>query len=314
MYIRRSNGGYVLLFVLLLLALAGVALAGLCRATLRQSAAARMAAADLQHRWGAVTAQYTLLDNAANVLERAELPGGPPVATLHGSFELGPVRFDVDLCDEQARANVNGLLAWRGRTAAEAAIRDLARAGGGRLAPRVPAAAVGRKPPHAISTTPDDAGAPDDAQATDRVPPTFGCLTEVFPGATWDDLRPSSANSISRLLTCYGDGKLNVRRADPAVLSAACGPTADAAGLTPAQVADLSRRGRSAGNTFDVAAALAATGAAPDATAAVQGRLIDGSFTQSVWVEAHQDRQTWRTWAVRDATDGEHPRTFTGQW
>ena len=41
-------------------------------------------------------------------------PAAPPVATLHETVLLGDVRFDVRLCDDQARANVNGLLAWRG--------------------------------------------------------------------------------------------------------------------------------------------------------------------------------------------------------
>ena len=298
----RGRRGYVLLLVLLLLALASVALATACRSTLRRSSAATAAAADLQHRWGATSAQYTLLDNAANVLDLADPPGGPPAVTLHGSLTLGGLRFDVDMSDEQAKANVNGLLAWHGHTAAEGIVRDLARSTGGRLAPRLPAG------PRRARSVPTDADEPTD-DAGDRVTPIVGCLTDAFPGAGWADLVPSSPGSLSRSLTCYGDGKVNVRRASVAVLSAACGPA-----LSPAQVSSLSRRARSAGPTFDVAAAVAATGASPAAAAGVVGRLIDGSFTQSVWVTATDGRRVWRSWAVRDATDGERPRTVTGQW
>ena len=302
--------GYVLLIVLLLLALAAVALAGVCRLTLRRSTAATLALADLQHRWGSVTTQYTLLSNAANVIDRAE-GNGPPLPTLHGSFTLGAVRFDVDLCDDQSRANVNALLAWRGPTVAQGMIRDLARAGGSRLAPRLPAAATNKKPLHALSVTADEDAPPDDVP-TDRVPPAFGSLTEVFPAATWDDLRPSPA-SLSSNLTCYGDGKVNLRRASVAVLSAALS-TGDTSSLTPPQVNALARIGRAAGNTLDVANALAQTGATAAAVLKLQGRLVDGSNTQSVWIEAHDGRRTWRTWAARDTTDADHPRTFTGAW
>ena len=308
MYVRGSRG-YVLLLVLLLLTLAAVSLAGACRLTLRRSAAATVAVADLQQRWGSVTAQYTLLSDAANVLDRAEVAegaGGPPVATLHGSFDLGRVRFDVDLCDEQARANVNGLLAWRGRAAAEGLIRDLARAGGRHLTPHVPASAVGAATPlHAISTTPDDETPPDEP-VTERVPPVFGSLTEVFPDAGWDDLQPTA---LGVALTCHGDGKVNLRRASVPVVAAACGPL-----LSPRQVAALSRAGRFAGDTFDVGNALAAVGADVATTLAVRGRLTDGSYTQSAWITAHDGGRTWRTWAVRDGTDADHPRTFTGAW
>ena len=301
---RSLNGdhrqrGYVLLMVLLLLALAAVALAGICRTTLRRSTAAAVAMADLQHRWGAVTAQYTLLDDAANVLDRAEGSGGPPLVTLHATFDLGRVRFDVDLCDEQAKANVNGLLAWRPQQAA-ALVAGLAKAGGGRLAPRLPAVA---KPLHAISTSTDDAPPTD----TGRPPPVVGSLTDVFPGAGWADLWPSAAGNVSANLTAFGDGRVNPRRASAAVLSAVCG-------LTGPQAAELSRLGRAAGNTFDAAGAAAAVGATADVAAVAGGRVVDGSFTQSVWVVATDGRRTWRTWAVRDGTDGEHPRTFAGQW
>ena len=299
----------MLLIVLLLLAIAGVSLAAACRATLRQSAAASAAVADLQQRWGSVTAQYAVLDNAANVLDLADAPGRPAV-TLRSTFDLGRLRFDVELSDEQAKANVNGLLAWRGRAAAEGAIRDLARSAGAAVAPRLPGAAEGPRRPHAIvPTDADDEPAEPEAE---RVPPTFGRLTEVFPAAAWDDLRP--AGGVGRWLTCAGDGRVNVRRAPVAVLSAACAGTSTTPGLTPAQAARLAARARDAGPSFDVAAALAGVGAAPAAAMALQARLCDGSFAQSAWVTATDGRRTWRSWAVRDSTDAEHPRTVTGQW
>ncbi len=307
----RVRRGYVLLIVLLLLAIAGVGLAAACRTTLGRSAAASAALADLQHRWGTVSTQYTLLSNADNVLDLAEVaagPGTPPVATLRGSFDLGAVRFDVALCDEAARANANALLAWRGRTTATGLLRDLAHAGGSRLAPHLPQAAAAAGPHHAISTTPDADDVPDDVPAG-RVPPTFGTLAEVFPGAGWDDLCPLSPGSVAVNLTCWGDGRVNPRRASAAVLSAACGPL-----LSPPQVAALSRAGRSAGATFDVPAALAAVGVGPVDALTLSARLADGSRTQSVWVVAHDGRRAWRSWAVTDASDADHRRTFTGAW
>ncbi len=293
--------------MLLVLAVAGVALAATCRTTLRRSAAATAAVADLQQRWGSVSVQYTVLSDAGNVLERAEVaegPGGPPVATLHAAIDLGRVRFDVDVCDDQARANVNGLLAWRGRTAAEGLVRDLARAAGGHRGPHLPAVSSA-KPLHALSTTPDADAEPDEP-TTDRVPPVLGSLSDVYPGATWDELRPPG---LAAVLTVHGDGKVNPRRASVAVLSAACGPL-----LSPPQVAALSRAARLAGNTFDIPGTLAAAGAKTDAVLRVQSRLVDGSFTQSVWIEARSNGRVWRTWAARDDTDADHPRTFAAAW
>src|SRR5205823_10902814 len=106
-------------------------------------------------------------------------------------------------------------------------------------------------------------------------------------------------------LTCWGDGKLNFRRASAAALQAGCAPL-----LTTPQVARLVQI-RSASPDVKQDQLLAQIDASEAAAVKLSERLTDESSCHGLWVVAHGPRRDWYQFSVRDATDPDNVRTFT---
>ena len=189
--------------VLLLLAIAAAAMAGVCRASMEKSLRASRAQADLQRRWGVVTFQTVLLPRAERVLSREPTP----VAEVRRDVSLGGQAFTLVFGDEQAKANVNTLFRAGGLAGTERAVRQAAGAADGvridlRPLPRT-------RPP-----------ATDD----DDPPPVFETLGQVFgrtPPAALVAPRGASPAAAS-VVTCWGDGTLNFRRASDDAVRTVC--------------------------------------------------------------------------------------------
>ena len=69
---RTRRGGYVLVVTLCLLVLATTVTVGVSRAALQHAAAARDACDGLQHRYGAASIRWALLDRSESILAQAE--------------------------------------------------------------------------------------------------------------------------------------------------------------------------------------------------------------------------------------------------
>jgi hypothetical protein len=182
--------------VLVLLAVMAAALAGLCRQSLRNALAATSDAGDLQRRWGVLSCQAAILPHAELLLSQAETTRRQPVRALDLDFQLGGEEFSVRVADEQAKVNLNFLYDSRGRTNAETAARAAARQAGDRLS---------------VSLRPLD------------IAPRLVSFGQIFtsPGGAISaiDFRAASSD-----VTCWGDGKLNWRRASAAAISSQCQP------------------------------------------------------------------------------------------
>lgn len=298
----RTRRGFVLLTVLFVLALMAVALAGVCRTGLRRTMRASDAADELQRRWGATSLRTSLLPHADDLVDAANVPGAAPVSTVHLAAMLGGQRFDLDVADEQAKANVNALYAATGsRPATEAAVRELAAAAGVRATPRLTMAV---KPPHrkAASTDAEDQAADS---AGGRPAAAVGSPSEVFPDADFDALRAATAN-----LTCWGNGRVNVVRASAAVLRRMLSPE-----LSAAQVQRLlAARADRPADKVRVDDLIAAAGADTAAGLIASDRLTTVSTVHSVWLVARGRSGTTRALWVRDETVSDDVRVFTFQW
>ncbi|MGA2230834.1 MAG: hypothetical protein ABSH22_08035 [Tepidisphaeraceae bacterium] len=186
---RQRGNGFVLLVILVLLTLAAAALAGVCRVSLRNALASTEDAGELQRRWGALSCETAILPHAEILLQQAEALRHRPVASLDMDIQLGGQDFSVHVADEQAKVNLNFIYQTRGRAAAEAAARVATRNVGDRLL---------------VTLRPSD------------VAPPLVSFGQVFSAS------PATSLSASADITCWGDGRLNWRRASAAALAGQC--------------------------------------------------------------------------------------------
>jgi len=195
-----KRGGYVLLLTLGIIALASIALAGLARHSLNLATSAGQAADDLQRRWGLLSVRHVLVDRTNEILEAqvpdelASLPPWPKPAQVSASFLLGDQQFTVTLADEDAKVDLNTIYT-RKRDRLLPAIRRLSR-GAQFAAPDV------RLTPNAGSGTP------------------FTSWGQVFELASLPNEKNASVAlvSIGDEMTCWGSGRLNLRRASDAAV------------------------------------------------------------------------------------------------
>jgi hypothetical protein len=287
--IRTRHRGYVLILALGLLALAATLLVGVARASLRHAVAAREAADGLQRRIGVLSCQNVILPHAQDVFIRQEQRRKAPVATLRTSVTLGGQRFDVVVADEQAKANVNAMLE-RSPDGAASRLRELLEPTGLARAIRL------RKPP-------------------------VGSFGDLFDGVSVETLaegrggRPAALD----LVTCWGNGSLNVRRAPESVLRLASNPP-----LSPNEVAQLLqiRQNRlqgirpvatnPSGDPADRIGKLLSQSNGPGSGTA--GALTVGSSCFSLWVIVRDGRRSWEHFAVRDESDPQRAQTQSFVW
>ncbi len=306
----KHKRGYVLLTVLLLLSLAAVALASVCRRAVQKSLQASASSDELQRRWGAVSCRYTLLPNAENLLDDIG-PDGTPLTRVHAELQLTSTQFSLDLCDEQSKVNVNTIFLILGKARAEQAAKLLVSAGGGGMTPSFRLTVRSDVRPKPLQ--PQQAADPDAEEAElnvgDRFPSVFGSLSEIFPGAGPSDLFPNSRGSVTTNLTCWGDGRLNVRRASLASLAQMCSPV-----LSTIQIQRLVTLRNQLGDNVPVSQLLAAVHTPTSDAFTLSKRLSVTSATHSLWIVARDRTATSRELVVRDASDSDDVKSFSFQW
>lgn len=110
---HRSRQGYVLIMTLVLIAIAALASAGLARRSLLSAQQAIEAQDDLQRHWGARSCQKLLLENAGAIFQQMEerdstdQPRSPLPAVLSFTITLGGMEHHLWLSDENAKLNLN---------------------------------------------------------------------------------------------------------------------------------------------------------------------------------------------------------------
>jgi hypothetical protein len=204
--------GYVLVVTLAVLVLAAGLMVGLGRAAVRHAVRAGEARDDLQRRWGTASCRQAVLPIAERLLAEEERRRGGPVPALTAAVRLGGQRFDLTLADEQAKADVNALLAAApDRATAENRVRQALTGYG--LADRVRLRPDPRPP-----SAPPPTGDPTAARAATRpsavpqrvaVPRPITGLGQVLDAVGPEPWRKSPAGggpAAIDLLTCWGGG------------------------------------------------------------------------------------------------------------
>ena len=293
---RRSvrHRGYVLLMTLLVLAIAAAATASVCRMSLAKALRAGRAEEGLQQRWGALSCRTVLLPRAEQALATSP---SPAAVEVRRDLRLGRVEFTLVFGDEQAKANVNEIFRRGGRAEAERAARELVAAAG----------ASAR-----IDLSPRPGATAADGNNTADQEPAFASLAQLFGDTPPAELlaRRGSGDSLSALVTVWGDGLLNVRRARPAAMQQACRPH-----LNAAQVQKLlAARDAKPADEFDLDEELERAKVSQSRRDALDDRLDVDSTCHSLWVISRGAAgRTWYDLTV-SGPEGDESDVVTFRW
>lgn len=286
---QEVRRGYALVLTLMLLVIVVTSAASLCRVSLRAALRARDAQDDLRQRWGALSARAALLPKAEQILSRQQAPA--PSATLHVRLNGSTWRFVIG--DEQAKANINLLYRRRGIAQTEIAARALISQ---------------TQQPVRVELRPMAGRAADDA---DEPPPAFLAIDQALAARPAELLaRRGQQLAPADVLTCFGDGSLNVRRAPRGALDQMCRPHLSSAQITRL----LAWRTEPSDVQDDLWDELDRMGLSPAAQDALEDLVTDRSTCHSLWIVAPRSRGERFTFAVAGAEFSDTPDVITYEW
>jgi type II secretory pathway component PulK len=288
---RRT--GFALLMSLVLVLLMGTVLAGLAWRSMTGALEARGAAEELQRRWAVTSLRAALLDHVEELLSEAELgdeKGGgawqaekqprKAVAAIRVTCQLAGEDYELVLTDEQAKLNVNALMAEAGRVKAQAIVARLAAASDGQSGQNV---AMNLRAVTASKGTPNAKGLSG-----------VGAYGQVFEAASPESLvGDGQTPGLADAITCWGSGRVNVRRASDAVLAQACERVLGRAGARDLLAA---RRKDPFCELPTMLGQLAGTD--DKQRQQLRGCLTDQSTCHGLWVIARGEQRSWFALAV----------------
>lgn len=287
-----AQSGFALLMVLVLVMLAAVALAGLARHSMVGALEARDAIETMQRRWAVRSCQRTLLHRAAPLLDAAERGtdgrGNPaetyqndPMPELRVTCELIGGTYELIITDEQAKVNVNRLFPLPKD-------KDLA-------------SIVERLPPRTLASD-DAARVRPRLLVMDRVViegelalPLIRSYDQLFIDPDPAMLAGSADDpSLVRSVTCWGDGKVNLRRASDEVIMAAC---SEPLGRTTASLLVRAREEDPYAPLSDMLGREDRIDAGK--RAAVRQYVTDRSSAHALWIVAHDGKRARHYLTIR---------------
>jgi hypothetical protein len=274
--------GYVLLLTLVLLALAALAMTAVSRAAIARVQAAAEAQSDLQRRWGALSCSAALLPKTEEILHSEELRSKAATASWRCQLRLGDEDFNLIFADESAKASIAALIQRQGREQAELTVRRL-------------------------SLASNAAGTVHFRSRDGQTPPQ--CFGDVFENASPLELcncpmDPSPAD----LLTCWGDGSLNIHRASETVLREGCTGI-----LNLTQIHALIQLQKSNPN-IDLDSALNQLQLSAAKRVMARWALTDNSSCHSLWIDCRTARRGYWSLDIADQSTYSMPRLWHFEW
>lgn len=322
---RDRRSGYVLVMVMALLVISTTLLVAVGRAAGRSAMAARAAGEDLQRRWGVASCRKAVLPHVEQILGALEQERHRPVANFSASIRLGDETFEMILGDEQAKANVNAILESADASRGETRIR-LGLAGSGlanRIKLRPTLGPVIELIDKEASTRPVAATSPVGNPANRLLALSVGGWGQVFDGIGPGQLirpMPGGRRAPLDLLTLWGNGAVNVRRATDSAMALAAGGSVtgvqigrliDVRDAIYAKRGEGSFSGENSGNKLkDLMVKVAG------ASLANKGNLglVEGSKCHSLWVISRNGRREGYDLFVLDETKEQRPMVWAYSW
>jgi len=292
---RQGNKrqGFVLLMALVLILLASISLVSFARSSLQLANKAAEENENLQRKWGVYSCQTVLLkrpehffDGSYSTVAYSSEPWPLPKIVVD-VIELGGLQFELQLADECAKVNLNSI--FRRRKQELNAIVS--------------------------SVTQSEPG----LRANIRLPRTDSLNSEVAPLRSWgqiieasERLRPSQVSdavqNISLELTCWGSGKLNIRRASDASVLAICGEE-----LSAEAVKRLLLLRREPGEK-SLSLLISRMALRSKEKTAVAKLLTDESNCYSLWIVCRNKQRSWTKLFITHPGDGSGVEKVAFTW
>lgn len=264
----RKDQGFTLVMTLLLLVVVAASSLSMVRSSLNQALRAQSAQTDLQRRWGMWSCQAALLPNIEAVLIDSQEQSESTFASKTLTLPLSGHTYEVVLGDEQAKVNINHLYSRRGRVQCDKAVRSLT------------------SPETLVPIQLSPARAGQRSGNVDATTSFFG-FDQIIVGNA-----PSQARAVSKHLTCWGDGRVNIHRAAAQVIATACAPL-----LTIAQAKTLVRL-RTDYPGMSAAKLLAELDVRGIKAGRLLSMLTDQSACHSLWVTVQTEKRQWHAFTV----------------
>jgi len=273
---KQRQKGFVLVLVLAMLTIATLLSAGVARRALDQTVIAAKRSDDLQRRWGEISLRHAVLNRAEILLRTSELQEGVKRPALQTTVKLGDRTFQLVLSDEQAKLNVNTAFRYGREPAVRKTLFD-----GGVLWP--------------IRLRPDPR-----ATANSPYPPAFASWGQVYDFSVFANMPEKNYLQLTGLgerTTCWGNGQLNMNRADSNTIRTICELVAPPQSVT----ALLEQRQAHPDRNFERTIREADI---PDRDRrAFRQVLTDRSRCHSLWTITSDENRSWVRLDVK--TDGE---------
>lgn len=309
----RRQHGFALLLCLVLVLIAGIALAAAARQSATEALSAREATESLQRRWAVTSCRATLLPRVDGLLaDTQQIPtdadGKPlpisqrpaPKAQVWITCNLSGIDFDLVLTDEQAKYHPTVLQQFVPDRDLRLALSQLAEPG--RRTKASPAVLL--RP--MIGLNPDGTVVEQDdpSQPPIEVYTGYGQLFEDLPPAdlVGSDERPGPAMRV----TCWGSGKLNIKRASVQVVERALLPLLGADGVYELLQARAENPWQSPEDWMK-----RVVSAEPEKIDEAMFLLTEVSNCQGLWVIARGRTRSWYALSIREYTppsDAEHAK------
>lgn len=278
---QPRQSGVVLVLVLVVVLVCGVVLASAARRSGQAALQANAALRDLQFRWGAASCQSAVLPQAEALLNEERKLRAPVVAQTRRSLVLGGMTFDLIAGDESAKANVNQLARLHDNSAGLTVALKRVQADSRPLP-------IDLRP--LLDPSIDAAGQPN----------WYGSFDQAFtlrgPADLAGTVGGTSASACQRV-TVWGTGRVNIRRADVAVMREALTGLLSESDLA---ALDAWRRERLDFTRADAWAHLQLTKEQIDNLASL---TTDTSKCHSLWVLARGRGRTWYRLYVEEQVD-----------
>lgn len=278
-YARSHRTAFVLVIVLVLLAVAALSLAGIARRSLESAEQAAAAQAELQRRWGVLSALRVYLPAAESLLEvktrKATSQGRdwPLPASVSAEFVFHDLHFSVLVADEDAKVNLNAIYRQGAGGANQVASVAEQLAGTDGPAPQIRPIA-------------EDA-AKSDAKVLRSWGQVFDLAQDTAPGEAACRLRDET-----REITCWGSGRLNICRASDQAIRLVCQDR-----LSPDVVAKLIALRRES-VIKDLDDLLSRMALRIEDRALLECRLTDRSTRHSIWIVVRDQKRAWAVLAL----------------
>jgi len=289
---RGHNSAFVLVLVLMVLTVATALLAAAARRSGARSLRAAESVRDLQLRWAARSCRRTLLPRAAELLRGAGDQADPIVRDVEHTLTLGELDLRLILGDEQAKASANLLHHRFGVAGLTDSLRLLQ--------------ADCRRPLIVRPRPVDPAGS-----TPGPIPDRYGSYDQLLAFEHPSQLLAAEREdgSPTGRFTCWGDGKVNLLRADVDVLRETL------AGLLSETQIDTLGEYRLEHPDSSLDGLLRAMEATEEQAADLRPFATDRSACHSLWIIARTPTRQWyRLCIAETAGVGGDSQRWSFQW